>query len=313
MARAGLQTRGRGRAGTFFPGFDFFDERDPTHGYISYVDQAQCEADGIVAVKDSGQVFMGVSGIRNKTKATKPRDSVRLTSKDAFTGGLFIVDIEHLPAGCGTWPAFWLCGPEWPSHGEIDIIEGVNNQQAVASTLHSSDGCSQAGAPTDFTGNRSVGKDGKPATDCWTDDPNQYGNQGCGISGAVGSYGAPFNSGGGGVFATLWDPSKEGSISMYFFKTGAVPADITARNPTPASWGLPYAKFDFGASCNAGHYSDMNIVFDLVLCGDWAGGVFGQMCPGLGSCNDFANNNPDGLKEAFWTINSLMVYQDSTK
>jgi hypothetical protein len=26
----------------------------------------------------------------------------------------------------GTWPAYWLCGPNWPQGGEIDIIEGVN-------------------------------------------------------------------------------------------------------------------------------------------------------------------------------------------
>ena len=23
--------------------------------------------------------------------------------------------------GCGTWPAFWLVGPNWPNGGEIDV------------------------------------------------------------------------------------------------------------------------------------------------------------------------------------------------
>ena len=31
-----------------------------------------------------------------------------------------------MPTGCGTWPAYWLCGENWPYKGEIDIIEGVN-------------------------------------------------------------------------------------------------------------------------------------------------------------------------------------------
>ena len=53
--------------------------------------------------------------------------------------------MEHVPAGCGTWPAFWLVGPEWPTHGEIDIIEGVNMQTDVISTLHTNEGCTQAG------------------------------------------------------------------------------------------------------------------------------------------------------------------------
>ena len=108
---------------------------------------------------------------------------------------LFIVDLAHMPAGCGTWPAFWLVGPGWPNDGEIDIIEGVNNAASDTTTLHSSQGCSQAGvADSEFTGKRSVGKNGRPATDCWVKDPNEFGNQGCGISAGTGSYGAPFNA-----------------------------------------------------------------------------------------------------------------------
>lgn len=26
-----------------------------------------------------------------------------------------------MPFGCGTWPAYWLVGPNWPSGGEIDV------------------------------------------------------------------------------------------------------------------------------------------------------------------------------------------------
>jgi beta-glucanase (GH16 family) len=76
---------------------------------------------------------------------------VRVASKKVWhTGGLFALDIDHMPAGCGTWPAFWLvaadCGSgsgacSWPVGGEIDIIEGANKQTRVKSTLHTAGNC----------------------------------------------------------------------------------------------------------------------------------------------------------------------------
>jgi len=36
--------------------------------------------------------------------------SFRLSSRKLFRGGLFIIDVEHIPIGCGVWPAFWLNG-----------------------------------------------------------------------------------------------------------------------------------------------------------------------------------------------------------
>ena len=51
------------------------------------------------------------------------RKSVRLESKNTFFGGLLIHDLDHMPTGCGSWPAYWLCGPNWPNGGEIDVID----------------------------------------------------------------------------------------------------------------------------------------------------------------------------------------------
>jgi len=34
----------------------------------------------------------------------------RLMSRKLFLGGLFIFDVEHIPVGCGVWPALWLNG-----------------------------------------------------------------------------------------------------------------------------------------------------------------------------------------------------------
>jgi hypothetical protein len=35
----------------------------------------------------------------------------------------------------------WEVGGDWPSQGEIDIIEGVNDVAPNAATLHTSEGC----------------------------------------------------------------------------------------------------------------------------------------------------------------------------
>lgn len=84
---------------------------------------------------------------------TKSFTSARLNSKFAFTEGR--VEIRAiLPAGAGTWPAFWTLGQNiiekgaywdlqgygqktWPACGEIDIMEHWgNNQNFVQSAMH---------------------------------------------------------------------------------------------------------------------------------------------------------------------------------
>ena len=53
------------------------------------------------------------------------RQSVRINTVRTYTGGLIVMDSLHIPTGCGTWPAFWSDGPNWPVGGEIDIVEGA--------------------------------------------------------------------------------------------------------------------------------------------------------------------------------------------
>lgn len=72
---------------------------------------------------------------------------------------------------------------------------------------------------------------------------------------------------------------------MYFFSRCDIPEDIDNETPDPSSWGSPVATFPF-TSCTADHFSDMSMVLDTTLCGDWAGGATGSGdCPK--SCNEY--------------------------
>lgn len=59
--------------------------------------------------------------------------------KASWTYGFFEVR-ARLPCGRGTWPAFWMLGPDsipWPDNGEIDIMEQVGkNPSKITATIH---------------------------------------------------------------------------------------------------------------------------------------------------------------------------------
>jgi len=274
---------------TFFNGWSWFTAGDPTHGYVRYVDQNTARSLGLVNTSSNG-VYIGTD---YKTVASgSGRNSVRLTSTKVYSSGLFIQDLSHMPTGCGTWPAWWLVGPNWPNEGEIDIIEGVNVGDTDQVTLHTNAGCSMAGQDASkYTGHLA--------------NANCEGNTGCGITTTSGTYGAAFNNHQGGVYAMEWTGDH---IQTFYWARGNVPADVTSNNPNPGSWGKPFAYFGFGNGCPASHFREQQMVIDLTFCGDWAGAVFGGQCPGKGNCNDYVKNNPGAFKEAYWMIHYIKVF-----
>jgi hypothetical protein len=302
----GLTLTDNFQGSTFFNNFNFFTGGDPTHGYVHYVNQSVAQSEGLIKASDGSPVYIGCD--HTNVASGSGRDSVRLESKKTWNSGLILIDLTHMPTGCGTWPAFWTVGPNWPNGGEIDIIEGVDVQTAVLTTLHTSNGCDMGSEPTsDFTGHWGTGSQGNPADNCYISAGDQYSNQGCSIIGASNSYGAPFNSANGGVFATYWVPSN--GISMWYWTRNAIPADIKSGNPNPSGWGKPYAFFMFGSNCPSSHFSNNQIVFDLTFCGDWDGSAFSGDCPGKGSCNSYVQNNPSAFAQAYWDVNYVQVWQ----
>ncbi|KAK0267084.1 hypothetical protein LTR35_016568 [Friedmanniomyces endolithicus] len=284
--------------GNFFDMFTFFTGGDPTNGYVNYVDQSVASQNGYIDAS-SAQIYIGTDAVNVTNSAG--RNSVRLTSNKSYSSGLVILDLDHMPGGiCGTWPAFWMVGPNWPSAGEIDIIEGVNSQSSNAMTLHTGAGCSITNNDA-FSGSIDT-------ANCDVNAAGQNKNAGCSIGTSnAQSYGSGFNANNGGVYATNYDSS---AISIYFFPRGSIPSDISSGSPNPSGWGKPLAQFQGGCDI-ASKINDQQIVFDLTFCGDWAGEVWStdSTCSSKAStCNDYVLNNPAAFKDAYWSINSLKVY-----
>ncbi|TDL26668.1 glycoside hydrolase family 16 protein [Rickenella mellea] len=290
---------------SFFDGWDFFTGGDPTHGNVNFVSGDEAFKSGLAFVQDDNTVVMAVDS-QTKLASGANRNSVRINSKKSYNGGLFIADIFAMPHGCSVWPAWWMAGPDWPQNGEIDILEGVHNQQFNQYTLHTAAGCNTDRNPAmkfAVPGNSSKSFTAQIlGTSCASG--GTYGNNGCGfLDTDTRSYGRDFNDIAGGVYATLWDQS---GIKIWHFARAEIPSDIDAGNPNPSAWGAP-AAFWAASDCNpATHFHDHQLIFDITLCGDWAGASYeGSGCPG--TCTD-AVADPSNFKFAQWKINYVAVY-----
>jgi hypothetical protein len=283
----------------FLDYFNFHTGADPTNGYVNYLDKQSAESAGLVKVTDSGSVYLGVDHKTTLDPNGKGRDSVRIGSKKYYDQSLVIADIAHMPGGvCGTWPAFWSTGKNWPGDGEIDIIEGVNLQDHNEIVMHTAGTCSLT--DTDMTGVVN-------ATGCGED----LGTVGCVIEGHKGSYGTSFNGQGGGVYALQW---TDEFLKIWYFPRSSIPASITSGKPDVTKFGTPMALVE--ESCDvANAFKSQSFVFDVTFCGDWAGGVFGNSgCPmtdsdSFKSCHNFVANHPAQYEQTYWEINSVKIYQ----
>lgn len=170
-------------------------------------------------------------------------------------------------------------------------------------TLHTAAGCSINAGNSRFSG--AIQTD-----NCFVNAPGQGQNVGCSIDTKdTTTYGAGFNSGDGGVYATEWTAT---SISIYHFSRGSIPADLTAGTPDPSTWGQPLSVFngcDFTTAVN-----NQSIIFDTTFCGQWAGqqavweadAVCSQKAA---TCQDYVANNPTDFADAYWEVNSIKVFQ----
>ncbi|KAF9443774.1 glycoside hydrolase family 16 protein [Macrolepiota fuliginosa MF-IS2] len=284
---------------TFFNFFDFEAIADPTHGRVNYVDQATAAAQNLTFAGSSNSIIR--ADFKTVLDPNGPgRNSVRVRSKKTYTTHVAVFNLNHMPEACSTWPAIWETEESiWPNGGEIDIVEGVNDQSPNAATVHTSPGCtmpssrSQTGTSTQLDCNTQVNS-----------------NSGCGVKfPTANSYGPSFNSNGGGWYAIERTPTF---IKVFFWprNSGSVPSDVRNGGSTvdTDNWGTPTAFFP-NTSCDlTQHFSAHNIIINLTFCGDFAGAVYSQDgCPG--ACVDFVNNNPSAFTNSYFDFTSIRVYQ----
>ncbi|TFK76719.1 hypothetical protein BDN72DRAFT_5594 [Pluteus cervinus] len=292
----------------FFDGWSFWNQPDPTSGTVQYLDENTAWANNLIQITSDGHAIMRVQTTPN---ITGNRQSVRIQTNSQFTGGLVIMDSVHMPTGCGTWPAFWTNGPTWPMTGEIDIIEGVGDYTNNQATIHTNPGCTLPSTDSNalsITGNVVGGTDCAALT---------TGNQGCGVRASTSNtFGAGFNSNGGGVYAMQWDTT---GVSVYFFPSNSIPADIQANVPHPETWGNPQAKWPASTCDPFKFFQSHSVIFDTTFCGDWAGAVWSaagipgqeQSCAqrtGYSTCEAFVRAS-GAFQQAYWEVRSVKIYQ----
>lgn len=283
---------------SFFDNWQFWDQADPTNGNVQYVDSATAWSENLVSISN-GQAIMRADTGDNVGN----RQSIRITDNYTFNDNtLIIMDAAHMPTGCGTWPAFWSNGPNWPSGGEIDIVEGVNGQTQNQATLHTNPGCTAGSDPNQ-------GASGQLSNaDCGSSDND---NTGCGFTDTTSdnSFGGGFNSNGGGVYAMQWVDS---GISVWFFPRSAIPGDITAGEPNPSGWQSPFANWPASTCPPNQYFNNNNAIFDLTFCGDWAGAAWSSSgcadSTGYSACSDYVSAVGSGFTEAYWAINYVKYF-----
>ncbi|MFC9327439.1 family 16 glycosylhydrolase [Kitasatospora sp. NPDC057015] len=107
---------------------------------------------------------------------------VQSNGKAQFTYGAFEARI-YLPAAGNTianWPAFWTDGQNWPTDGEMDVMEGLGGDACYH--YHSPSGGPGGCAPGNYSGWHTYGAEWKPGSVTYYYDGKQVGQITTGIS-----------------------------------------------------------------------------------------------------------------------------------
>ncbi|KAH7926486.1 glycoside hydrolase family 16 protein [Leucogyrophana mollusca] len=288
----------------FYDAFHFEDKPDPTHGRVTYVNESTAQALNLTYA--SSDTFILRTDYTTYLQPSDPgRNSVRIVSNLQYTTFAAIFDMRHMPEGCGTWPAVWTVGADWPNQGEVDIVEGVNSMMPNVASVHTGSNCKMPSSGRNMSG-VSTG------VNCATYETN---GAGCGIEftdtpNDPRSFGPGFNSHSGGWYA-FERTNSDFKIWFWSRSDRAVPDEVQygPRAIDTTTWGEPIGHWTDDLCDFASHFGPHNIVINLALCGDWAGNYYvykSSGCPD--TCEEFVNTNPAALYAAYFDFVSIKIY-----
>ncbi|KAF7367032.1 Glycoside hydrolase family 16 protein [Mycena sanguinolenta] len=300
----------------FYNSFNFEAITDPNHGRVNYVNKTTAMSQNLTFASANTFILRGDWRTLINDSSTTGRNSVMIRSNNAYTTHVAVFDVLHMPQGCGTWPAIWETnGATWPNGGEVDIMEGVNDQGNDQVTLHTVAGCTMPASRTQtgFVPPSYWSSDTNPVTRSISGQLNcDTSVNGCGVNvGQASSFGPTFNADGGGWYAM---ERTNTFINVWFWSRKAtnVPADVSTGGTTvnTSNWGIPVANFP-NTTCNFPQFFDAhNIIINLNFCGDFAGqaSVYASSgCPS--TCTSYVDNNPAAFDNAYFWFNSINIYQ----
>ncbi|KAH6884743.1 glycoside hydrolase family 16 protein [Coprinopsis sp. MPI-PUGE-AT-0042] len=278
----------------FYDKFDWFSIPDWSHGRVNYTDRETSKRLNLTYATANTFILRG--DYKTVLTADGPgRNSVRIRSKRAFKNHVAVFNVRHMPEGCGTWPAIWETKESgWPSGGELDILEGANNQAPNLVSVHTSANCTMPQVRNHT---------GTPVSlNCY--------NGGCNVRlPTQNSYGAPFNAIGGGWYAM---ERQADFIKVWFWPRTSTTVPATVKTPTNGEvftehWGTPSALFNSESCDLAAKFAENNIIINLNFCGDWAGSSYPYSgCPE--TCKAFVEKNTAYFSNAYFDIESIKVY-----
>lgn len=325
----GLELNGINQNGTMYQLFDYYDSvglfdrftfvegPDPMNGYNNNVSKLEALQQGLFTYNDTmkynrphKQCIIKVSKILNNS-TNFMRNSIKMESQKPYNGGLFILDIDHMPSGLSVWPIFSLNGKNWPCDGEIRIGQTFNsidwNSSQNFTSLHTEQICIQdtipgitnegvCGSGIQYSGNRIC----RP---CDKNNGNDCPYNGCGIFTGSGTAGDSFNKQGGGVFACEW--ILDGTIKIWIVPRIRVPEYVPfyADKLDTSKWPIPHVEFK---PC-PGSFTNNYLTLSTTLCGERGDEYF--MAKKSGSCASYIADPDSNFDNAKWIINYLKVFQ----
>ncbi|KAI1344770.1 concanavalin A-like lectin/glucanase domain-containing protein [Xylariaceae sp. FL0016] len=288
----------------FFDVFDFSSKADPNGGHVQYQSSYDAFQAGLVEYKGD-EMYIGVDYSGELTGGAG-RKAVRLESQSTWNEGLFIADFTHLPKPtCGTWPAFWFLGPDWPNNGEVDIYENWNDLEFNRHTAH-------VASPSKI-GECTISSDGMTSevdsANCYDFSEGQYDYQGCSAS----SHTDTFGSASGGVFAMEFTSEF---IKIWDWARTAVPSDIQSGTPSPSSlWGTPAYMIKQCDIVEA--FKNMQMILNIDFCGVAAQeDKWGASCrasTGYQTCSEYVAASYSDFAQSYFKVKDIKIYQQPKK